>query len=113
MYTFEQLLHQALGSQGDDDMCKAIQGCQDRVLKVQNIHKPSQTHAYMYTCTQALILTLVNDPLLILTLPEASQHQWTICIINQGEMVAFVAKSLVDCCLIFFDVCIFPVEIRL
>ncbi|XP_031433910.1 protein Niban 2a [Clupea harengus] len=33
VYTFEQLLHQVLGSQGDDDLCKAIQGCQDRVLK--------------------------------------------------------------------------------
>ncbi|KAL2099525.1 hypothetical protein ACEWY4_003919 [Coilia grayii] len=33
VYTFEQLLHQALGSQGEEDLCKAIQGCQDRVLK--------------------------------------------------------------------------------
>ncbi|XP_062411062.1 protein Niban 2a [Sardina pilchardus] len=33
VYTFEQLFHQALGSQEGDDLCKAIQGCQDRVLK--------------------------------------------------------------------------------
>ncbi|KAM9841249.1 protein Niban 2a [Aulostomus maculatus] len=33
VYTFEQLLHQSLDAQGEDDMCKTIQGCQDRVLK--------------------------------------------------------------------------------
>ncbi|XP_059214118.1 protein Niban 2a [Centropristis striata] len=33
VYTFEQLLHQSLESQGEDDMCKTIQKCQDRVLK--------------------------------------------------------------------------------
>ncbi|XP_044189465.1 protein Niban 2a [Thunnus albacares] len=33
VYTFEQLLHQSLDAQGEDDMCKAIQRCQDRVLK--------------------------------------------------------------------------------
>ncbi|XP_028828690.1 protein Niban 2a [Denticeps clupeoides] len=33
VYTFEQLLYQTLGSQGSHELCKAIQGCQDRVLK--------------------------------------------------------------------------------
>ncbi|XP_028273676.1 protein Niban 2a [Parambassis ranga] len=33
MYTFEQLLHQSLEAQGDDNICKTIQRCQDRVLK--------------------------------------------------------------------------------
>lgn len=33
VYTFEQLLHQSLEAQGDNDMCKTIQRCQDRVLK--------------------------------------------------------------------------------
>ncbi|XP_076854350.1 protein Niban 2b [Brachyhypopomus gauderio] len=34
VYTFEQLLHQSLEAQeGSDDLCKAIQGCQDRVIK--------------------------------------------------------------------------------
>ncbi|XP_047425530.1 protein Niban 2a [Mugil cephalus] len=33
VYTFEQLLHQSLETQGEDDMCKTIQKCQDRVLK--------------------------------------------------------------------------------
>lgn len=35
VYTFEQLLQQALGAQGQDDVCKSIQKCQDRVLKVK------------------------------------------------------------------------------
>lgn len=34
VYTFEQLLQQSLDVQGEDDMCKSIQRCQDRVLKV-------------------------------------------------------------------------------
>ncbi|XP_053195391.1 protein Niban 2a [Scomber japonicus] len=33
VYTFEQLLQQSLDAQGENDMCKAIQRCQDRVLK--------------------------------------------------------------------------------
>ncbi|XP_071397769.1 protein Niban 2-like isoform X2 [Centroberyx affinis] len=33
VYTFEQLLHQSLESQGEDDLCKTIQRCQDRVVK--------------------------------------------------------------------------------
>ncbi|XP_068190122.1 protein Niban 2-like isoform X2 [Antennarius striatus] len=33
VYTFEQLLNQSLESKGQDDMCKNIQRCQDRVLK--------------------------------------------------------------------------------
>ncbi|XP_068430208.1 protein Niban 2a [Clinocottus analis] len=33
VYTFEQLLNQSLETQGEDDMCKTIQRCQDRVLK--------------------------------------------------------------------------------
>ncbi|KAM7369292.1 hypothetical protein PAMP_013571 [Pampus punctatissimus] len=33
VYTFEQLLNQSLDVQGGDEMCKAIQRCQDRVLK--------------------------------------------------------------------------------
>ncbi|XP_077352714.1 protein Niban 2a [Festucalex cinctus] len=33
VHTFEQLLQQSLAAQGENDMCKVIQGCQDRVLK--------------------------------------------------------------------------------
>lgn len=33
VYTFEQLLHQSLESQGEEDLCKTIQRCEDRVLK--------------------------------------------------------------------------------
>ncbi|KAM3874410.1 protein Niban 2a [Diretmus argenteus] len=33
VYTFEQLLHQSLENQGEENLCKTIQRCQDRVLK--------------------------------------------------------------------------------
>ncbi|CAJ1068683.1 protein Niban 2b [Xyrichtys novacula] len=33
VYTFEQILHQSLESQGSDELCKIIQRCQDRVIK--------------------------------------------------------------------------------
>uniref|UniRef100_I3K8I8 Niban apoptosis regulator 2b n=1 Tax=Oreochromis niloticus TaxID=8128 RepID=I3K8I8_ORENI len=33
VYTFEQILHQSLESQGSEDLCKTIQRCQDRVIK--------------------------------------------------------------------------------
>ncbi|XP_018524420.1 protein Niban 2b [Lates calcarifer] len=33
VYTFEQILHQSLESQGTEELCKTIQRCQDRVIK--------------------------------------------------------------------------------
>jgi len=39
VYTFEQLLHQSLEGQEGEDLCKTIQRCQDRVIKV----KPKQS----------------------------------------------------------------------
>ncbi|XP_049459505.1 protein Niban 2a [Epinephelus fuscoguttatus] len=33
VYTFEQLFNQSIENQGEDDLCKNIQRCQDRVLK--------------------------------------------------------------------------------
>lgn len=33
VYTFEQLLHQSLEGQEEEDLCKTIQKCQDRVIK--------------------------------------------------------------------------------
>lgn len=35
VYTFEQLLHQSLEGQEGEDLCKTIQRCQDRVIKVK------------------------------------------------------------------------------
>lgn len=34
VYTFEQILHQSLEAQGTEGLCKTIQRCQDRVIKV-------------------------------------------------------------------------------
>ncbi|KAM6902924.1 protein Niban 2a [Xenentodon cancila] len=33
VYTFEQLLHQSLEAQGEDNFCKVVEKCQDRVIK--------------------------------------------------------------------------------
>lgn len=49
VYTFEQILHQSLEAQGTEGLCKTIQRCQDRVIKVshsdtQNVH--AQTPSY-------------------------------------------------------------------
>lgn len=35
VYTFEQLLHQSLEEKEGEDLCKTIQRCQDRVIKVK------------------------------------------------------------------------------
>lgn len=44
VYTFEQLLHQSLEDQEGEDLCKTIQRCQDRVIKVkQEDHLPYHT----------------------------------------------------------------------
>lgn len=40
VYTFEQILHQSLEAQGTEELCKTIQRCQDRVLKVKHMHHP-------------------------------------------------------------------------
>ena len=36
VYTFEQILHQSLESQTTEELCKTIQRCQDRVIKVKH-----------------------------------------------------------------------------
>uniref|UniRef100_A0A3Q3WQP0 PH domain-containing protein n=1 Tax=Mola mola TaxID=94237 RepID=A0A3Q3WQP0_MOLML len=36
VYTFEQILHQSLEAQGTEELCKTIQRCQDRVIKVKH-----------------------------------------------------------------------------
>lgn len=38
VYTFEQMLHQSLEAQGTEELCKTVQRCQDRVLKVNQSH---------------------------------------------------------------------------
>lgn len=38
VYTFEQILHQSLEAQGTEELCKTIQRCQDRVIKVKHTH---------------------------------------------------------------------------
>lgn len=42
VYTFEQLLNQSLQTQGDSDMCKITQRCQDRVLKVKLMERSKE-----------------------------------------------------------------------
>lgn len=37
VYTYEQILHQSLEAQGAEELCKTIQRCQDRVLKVKPV----------------------------------------------------------------------------
>lgn len=39
VYTFEQMLHQSLEAQGTEELCKTVQRCQDRVLKVNRSHR--------------------------------------------------------------------------
>lgn len=39
VYTFEQILHQSLEDQGPEGLCKSIQRCQDRVIKVRQTGK--------------------------------------------------------------------------
>ncbi|XP_015259028.1 PREDICTED: niban-like protein 1 [Cyprinodon variegatus] len=41
VYTFEQILNQSLESQSPEDLCKTIQRCQDRVMKVWHTHAAS------------------------------------------------------------------------
>ena len=43
VYTFEQILHQSLEAQGTEGLCKTIQRCQDRVIKV--LKEPSHGQA--------------------------------------------------------------------
>lgn len=49
VYTFEQLLHQSLEGQEGEDLCKTIQRCQDRVIKVkqkQSIYRSAQSYLF-------------------------------------------------------------------
>lgn len=65
VYTFEQLLNQSLEAQGDSDMCKLTQRCQDRVLKVKHEHMERSkeetvkyTYIYIYFKMILILLTV-------------------------------------------------------
>lgn len=57
VYTFEQLFNQSLESQGQDDICKTIQRCQDRVLKV----KKAKQHSRVAGFCQKINIMLYNN----------------------------------------------------
>jgi len=52
VYTFEQLLHQSLEGQEGEDLCKTIQRCQDRVIKV----KPKPINLHICTSYQQVLI---------------------------------------------------------
>ncbi|KAK3538846.1 hypothetical protein QTP86_015971 [Hemibagrus guttatus] len=60
VYTFEQLLHQSLEGHEDEDLCKTIQRCQDRVIKYKR-HLSTTSNSQTPNSTMAKTKELSKD----------------------------------------------------
>lgn len=59
VHTFEQLVHQSLEGNSGEDLCKTVQRCQDRVLKVSPLVQLSKAETG-FVCTAPGFLLLLD-----------------------------------------------------
>ncbi|XP_033981954.1 protein Niban 2a [Trematomus bernacchii] len=70
VYTFEQLLHQSLETKGEEDMCKTMQRCQDRVLKKYDYDSSSVRKKFFREALLQIIIPYMLKQLSPSCLPE-------------------------------------------
>ncbi|XP_038124264.1 protein Niban 2a [Cyprinodon tularosa] len=70
VYTLEQLLHQSLESQGEEDLCKNIQKCQDRVLKKYDYDSSTVRKKFFREALLQIIIPYMLQQLAPSCLPE-------------------------------------------
>ncbi|KAF6715366.1 Niban-like protein 1 [Oryzias melastigma] len=75
VYTFEQLLQQALGAQGQDDVCKSIQKCQDRVLKKYDYDSSTVRKKFFREALLQIIIPYMLQQLAPACTPELPRFQ--------------------------------------
>ncbi|XP_047228054.1 protein Niban 2a isoform X1 [Girardinichthys multiradiatus] len=75
VYTFEQLLHQSLESQGEEDLCKSIQKCQDRVLKKYDYDSSTVRKRFFREALLQIIIPYMLQQLAPSCTPELPRFQ--------------------------------------
>ncbi|MEQ2232138.1 hypothetical protein ILYODFUR_008142, partial [Ilyodon furcidens] len=75
VYTFEQLLHQSLESQGEEDLCKSIQKCQDRVLKKYDYDSSTVRKRFFREALLQIIIPYMLQQLAPSCAPELPRFQ--------------------------------------
>ncbi|XP_061590454.1 protein Niban 2a [Cololabis saira] len=70
VYTFEQLLHQSLEAQGDDNFCKVVQKCQDRVLKKYDYDSSTVRKKFFREALLQIIIPYMLQQLSLSCTPE-------------------------------------------
>ncbi|KAM4719413.1 protein Niban 2a isoform 2-T2 [Anableps anableps] len=75
VYTFEQLLHQSLQAQGEQDLCKNIQKCQDRVLKKYDYDSSTVRKKFFREALLQIIIPYMLQQLAPSCTPELPRFQ--------------------------------------
>ncbi|XP_027881519.1 protein Niban 2a isoform X1 [Xiphophorus couchianus] len=75
VFTFEQLLHQALEAQGEDDLCKNIQKCQDRVIKKYDYDSSTVRKKFFREALLQIIIPYMLQQLAPSCTPELPRFQ--------------------------------------
>lgn len=75
VYTFEQLLHQSLEAQADEDLCKNIQKCQDRVLKKYDYDSSTVRKKFFREALLQIIVPYMLQQLAPSCMPELPRFQ--------------------------------------
>ncbi|XP_035463220.2 protein Niban 2a [Scophthalmus maximus] len=70
VYTFEQLFHQSLENQGESDMCKTVQRCQDRVLKKYDYDSSTVRKRFFREALLQIIIPYMLQRLSVTCSPE-------------------------------------------
>ncbi|XP_014826885.1 PREDICTED: niban-like protein 1 isoform X1 [Poecilia mexicana] len=75
VFTFEQLLHQALEAQGEEDLCKNIQKCQDRVIKKYDYDSSTVRKKFFREALLQIIIPYMLQQLAPSCTPELPRFQ--------------------------------------
>uniref|UniRef100_A0A3P9LT19 Niban apoptosis regulator 2a n=1 Tax=Oryzias latipes TaxID=8090 RepID=A0A3P9LT19_ORYLA len=75
VYTFEQLLQQALEAQGQDDVCNTIQKCQERVLKKYDYDSSTVRKKFFREALLQIIIPYMLQQLAPACTPELPRFQ--------------------------------------
>ncbi|KAK1884314.1 Protein Niban 2 [Dissostichus eleginoides] len=75
VYTFEQLLHQSLETKGEEDMCKTMQRCQDRVLKKYDYDSSTVRKKFFREALLQIIIPYMLKQLSPSCLPELTRFK--------------------------------------
>uniref|UniRef100_A0A671YY45 Niban apoptosis regulator 2a n=1 Tax=Sparus aurata TaxID=8175 RepID=A0A671YY45_SPAAU len=90
VYTFEQLLNQSLEAKGENDMCKTIQCCQDRVLKKYDYDSSTVRKKFFREALLQIIIPYMLQQLSTSCSPVIVVAFWIMCLYEISSLTCLV-----------------------